>query len=188
VLSELRHWWKTIRTAILAIGVLLSFLAFVEVLHVYVILRDTYAALGYGFLLLIGTGSIWFLAYIYLAIRKRAKVLASPDIEDLTTASRDECRTYCMYLVNYLQRLTCNPYINGEDIDVAHQNITRLERLIETNRQSSVLLGEIDKTENETIEQALRFHSNWRSPASMELKVLRFSKGDNGIEAGGLTG
>lgn len=53
MLSELRYLWRIIRTAILVIGVLLSFLALVEVLHVYVVLRDAYSPLGYAFLLLI---------------------------------------------------------------------------------------------------------------------------------------
>ena len=102
MISELRHWWKIIKTAILVIGVLLSFLAFVEVLHVYVILRDAYSPLGYAFLLLIAAGLTWSLVYVFLKIRKRPKVLLPPNIKDLATASLKECHSYCNYLIQYL--------------------------------------------------------------------------------------
>ena len=109
MLSELRHWWKIIKTALLVIGILLSFFAFVEVLHVYIILRDTYSPLGYAFLLLIAAGLIFSLVYIFVSIRKRPKVLLPPNIEDLATASLKECHSYCNYLIKYLGRLYRNP-------------------------------------------------------------------------------
>ena len=155
MLSELRHWWKIIRTAILVIGVLLSFLAFVEVLHVYVILRDAYPLLGYAFLLLIATGLIWSLVYVFLNIRKRPKVLLTPNIEDLATASLKECHSYCSYLIQYLERLRRNPILTDEDVNLAIQKIARLEKLIESDRQASALFGEINKIEKEDIESLL---------------------------------
>lgn len=155
MLSELGHWWKIIRTAILVIGVLLSFLAFVEILHVYVILRDAYSLLGYAFLLLIATGLIWSLVYVFLNIKKRPKVLLPPNIEDLASASLKECRFYSKYLIRYLQRLSQNPNLTDEDVNLAIQKITRLEELIESDRQASALFGEINKIEKETVEPLL---------------------------------
>ena len=155
MLSDLRHWWKIIKTIILAIGVLLSFLAFVEVLHVYVILQDAYSPLGYAFLLLIAIGLIWSLIYVFLNIKKRPKVLLPPNIEDLATASLKECRFYSKYLIRYLERLSQNPNLTDEDVNLAIQKIARLEELIESDRQASALFGEINKIEKEDIESLL---------------------------------
>jgi hypothetical protein len=155
MVTELRHWWKIIRTAVLAIGVLLTFFVLVEVLHVYTILRDTWYPLGYAFLLLIVAGFTWFSVYLFLNIRKRPKVLVPPHIKDLTVASPGECHDYCRYLVQYIERLILNPNLPAESTDIARRNIAWLEKFIESDSQPSVLLAEIDKTEKDIIEPCL---------------------------------
>jgi len=147
--------WRIIRTAILVIGVLLSFLALVEVLHVYVILRDAYSPLGYAFLLLITVGFIWFLIYIFLGIKKWPRVLTPPNIGDFTSASQHKLKSYCRYLIRYFERLTQNPHLTADDINLVRQNVFELERLIESDQQSTILLEKIDEVEKKSIEPLL---------------------------------
>jgi putative membrane protein len=155
MVPELRRWWKIIRTAILMIGFFLCFFAFVEVLHVYTVLRNVWPPLGYAFLLLVTTGCILFLVYIFIKIGKRPRVLRPPDIEDLASASPEECHAYCLYLIQYLERLIRNPNFPDENIEIARMNMDLLEKLILSHQQPSALLEEIDKTEKEIIEPLL---------------------------------
>ncbi len=155
MVSELRHWWKIIRSAILVIGVLFSFFAFVEIIHIYNILRDAYSPLGYVFLIIIAITVIWFLIYIFLNIRKRPRVLTPPNLEDLSSVSQNECKKYCKYLILFLQRLIQNPHLSIDDIETARQKVTHMEKLLESHPDQSFLLKEIDKTEKEFVEPLL---------------------------------
>ena len=155
MISELRHWWKIILTAILVIGVLFSFFAFVEIIHIYTILRDAYRPLGYIFLITIAITIIWFLIYIILNIRKRPRVLIPPNIGDLSSVSQYECKKYCKYLILFLQRLTQNPHLTVDDTETARQKITQMKKLLESHLDKSFLLKEIDKTEKEFVEPLL---------------------------------
>ena len=153
--SALSQWWKIIRTAILVVGVLFSFFAFVEVCHVYSILHDVYAPLGYAFFLLITTAFIWFLVYAFLAIRKRPRVLTPPDIEDFDSASQADCVRYCKYLDDYLKRLFANPELASEDIKTYRSHFDQLEGIIHSDQKLPVILEQIRKAEKDSIEPLL---------------------------------
>lgn len=155
MLSELRHWWKILRTATLAIGLLFFFFALVEILHVFAILRNINPGLGYAFLLLIAVGLIWFLTYISLTLKKKRKALVPFYIEDLTTASQYELKSYCRYLIRYFERLTVNRNLSDDDIDLARQNIAELERLLKSGQVARILLERIDEMEKKSIEPLL---------------------------------
>lgn len=155
MVSELRRWWRLLRTAILFVGILLSFMAFVEVLHAYVILRDTYSPLGYAFLLLTTTGFICFLIYIFLNIKRIPRALRPPDIENLTNASSGKLHVYSEYLISYLRRLIKNPNLAPNEVNLASQAMRQLEQVLQSSGNSSRLLEEIDKVEKMGIEPIL---------------------------------
>ena len=76
----LNQWWKIIKTIVLISGVLRSFFVLVETLHVYVILKDTYAPLGYGFLVILILLLVYLVLRIIFTIRKQPKVITPPVI------------------------------------------------------------------------------------------------------------
>lgn len=155
MLSELTNWWRIIRTAILATGVLLSFFVFVEILHIYSILRDVWPPFGYTFLFIIVAGLGGSLIYIFQIIKKTPKVLTPPNIEDFASISQIECRAYCDYLREYLKRLADNPSLSSEHGEIAINNIIELSKRIESEQKMSALLKSIDIVETECIKPLL---------------------------------
>jgi len=155
MIPELSNWWKILKAAMLAVGVLVSFFALVELLHVFSILRDIYFPLGYAFLLLFALGLIWLLTYISLSLKKWPKVLAPFNIGDLTSAPRYELKSYREYLIRYFEGLALNPNLTTADIDLARQNIAELKGLRKSSQQSTFLLERIEEVEKKSIEPLL---------------------------------
>lgn len=155
MLSELRQWWEIGKKVILGFGILLTFFAFVEILRVFVVLRDVYPPLGYAFVVVFLIVCAWFSVHVALSIKKRPKVLVPPDIEDLSLASRKELRSYSMYLVKYLKRLSQNPNLSEEDARSAGSRIVELEKNEGSETIEAILLAAITETEVKTIQPLL---------------------------------
>lgn len=153
MLSQLKLWWRIIRTIILAIGVLLAFFVFAEILHVYVVLKNTYAPLGYAFLVVVVGICAWISIYSFRMIKKIPKVLTPPDIHD--PPSETQARSYCKYLIGYVKRLADNPNLSPDDIVKAKTDVQMLEKRSQSGQQLSDLLSEIEKVGKESIEPLL---------------------------------
>jgi uncharacterized membrane protein YcjF (UPF0283 family) len=150
--SELGNWWRILRTAVLTAGVLLSFLALVEIANVFVILRDAYAPLGYLFLALVLAALAWLVLYIVLVLRRIPSILVAPEVGDLSTATPKKVLSYCRYLVEYLRRLSQNPYVSAEDARQAAQKADQLAEAIQTQTPHSQLADQALAAERQTIE------------------------------------
>ena len=163
--SQLKLWWKIIRTAILAIGVLLTFFVFAEILHVYVVLKNAYSPLGYAFLLTIVGGCAWISIFSIRMIKKIPRVLTPPDIHG--PPSETQAQNYCKYLIGYVKRLADNPNLSPDDIVKAKKDIQVLEKLSQSDHQPSDLLSEIKKVGKKSIEPLL---SNLKQKAEREVR------------------
>lgn len=150
--SELGSWWRILRTAVLTAGVLLSFLALVEIAHVFVILRDAFAPLGYLFLVLVLAAFAWLVLYVVLVLRRIPSILVAPEVGDLQTAPPKKVLSYCRYLVEYLRRLGQNPYLLKEDARQAAQSAWELEQAIQVQDPHSRLADQAIAVEKRTIE------------------------------------
>lgn len=126
MIAELKQWWRLIRIGVLIAGTLLSFFALVEVLHVFVILRDVYAPLGYAFLLGTAVSALGLCLWLVAAVRRLPRVLRAPTVDDLQTASRPLCVAYGDYLAAYLARLIDNPLLATSDLSTAGRHLRRL--------------------------------------------------------------
>ena len=153
MLSQLKLWWKIIRTVILAIGVLLTFFVLAEILHVYVVLKNTYAPLGYAFLIVVAGVCAWISIYSFRMIKKIPRVLTPPDIHD--PPSETQVRSYGKYLIGYVKRLIDNPNLSPDDIVKAKKDAQVLEKLSQSGQQPSDLLSEIERVGQESIEPLL---------------------------------
>lgn len=133
-------------------GVLLSFLALVEIAHVFVILRDAYAPLGYLFLAAVLAVLAWLVVYVVMVLSRIPRVLVPPHLGDLTAASPKKVLSYCRYLVVFLRRLSQNPYLSAEDAGLASQKAAELERAVQTQTPHSDLADQAIAIEMQTIE------------------------------------
>jgi len=151
----LNQWWKMIKTVVLISGVLLSFFIFVEILHVYVILKDTYAPLGYGFLVVLSAFLVYLILYVIFTIRKQPRVIIPPVITDFDQASIKECEDYARYLINYSKRLIKNPSLTFREEESFPSSIDEFEADLKRGREQDELIILIRKYEKELIEPLL---------------------------------
>ena len=89
---EIRQLWKAIKTTILIIGILLSFFAVVEIIRIYVTLRDFHPVLGFAFGFVIALMVLLGLFSFVKALRSRPKVLVPPAIKDVDQAEKGELK------------------------------------------------------------------------------------------------
>lgn len=150
----LKSWFKLIRAALIVIGVLLSFFAFVEIVRAYQTLYDMHPAAGYTFLTVILVGVVWLLLYIVFSLASRPRALTAPVIDDYSTASKRQLQRYIKYLLKYLARLVNNELITDEDSELILTGIAELNAVLETS-DSEVLVDAIGKVESTVIEPVL---------------------------------
>ena len=112
-------WFKLVRTALLIVGVLLSFFAVMELVRAYLTLHEVHPYAGVGFLCVLGAvllvGLIWLYRKVLRPIWKLPKTLVAPQIGDLGTATPRKLRRYGTYLLAYIERLRDNPAVSADD-------------------------------------------------------------------------
>jgi uncharacterized membrane protein YcjF (UPF0283 family) len=151
----LRTWWKIIKTAALAIGLLLSFFAVIEVIRAYQTLHELHPAAGFVFLGLLACGIVWIVGYVAINLASRPSVLIPPAISDTNSATNRELRRYGRYLTKYLRRLSDNPALSAEDKDKAKEGLMELGTVLETASNKEALLTAIEKAEEQSTKPIL---------------------------------
>ncbi|MHC4642420.1 MAG: hypothetical protein ACYS32_12320, partial [Planctomycetota bacterium] len=86
----LRTWWKIIRLVTIAIGLLLSFFAVIEIIRAYQTLHELHPAAGYVFLGILFCGTVWIVGYVAVTLASRPAVLIPPSIGDTNSATNRE--------------------------------------------------------------------------------------------------
>jgi len=165
MLSQVKLWWRIIRTVILAGGVLLTFFVLAEILHVYSILKDTYAPLGYLFLVVVVGGCGCLLIFTLRMVRKIPRVLTPPEIHD--PPGEAEAREYGHYLAAYLKRLMGNPNLSPAEIAQAKRGRQSLQKRLLADHLHPDVFSNIEQTGKEAIEPLL---STLRQKAEREVR------------------
>ena len=147
----LRHWWKVLRTVVVAVGVAFSFFAVIEILRAYETLYNVHPAVGVGFLILLGCGAAWLVGYLVVNVASRPPVLRPPVIIDRDHPTDRERRRYGRYVVKYIDRLGNNPSLPAEDRDRAKRGKERLAATLRMSDGEGPLLAAIHEAEDETL-------------------------------------
>lgn len=148
--------WKLIRNTLVFVGVLLSFIALMEVLRAYQTLYAVHPWLGYGFALLAAGGVVWMIVYYWIVIGSQPRVLTPPKIADFESASLRQVRKYALYLSRYLKRLSINPNLSEDERHRARNGRHELDALLVTSPNSETLLAKVHEVEQNTIRPLLR--------------------------------
>ena len=106
--------WILIKRTIIIAGLGISFFAFVEVLHVYEILRSVHAYFGYVFLGIIGIGISWLLWSIIKPWFTTPRVLIPPKNIDYDNPSVKDIRNQQKFTAQYLTRLSKNQLLEKD--------------------------------------------------------------------------
>lgn len=153
----LRTWWKIIRLAVLAIGVLLSFFAVIEVLRAYQTLYEFHPAAAFVFLGVLVCGTVWIIGYLVVTLASRPAVLIPPPISDANSATNRELRRYGKYLTKYIGRLSCNDNdaLSTEDKDKAKEGMVELALALDTGNNKEALFIAVEQAEEQVIKPIL---------------------------------
>jgi hypothetical protein len=151
----LKTWWKIIRLAVLAIGVLLSFFAVIEVLRAYQTLYEFHPAAAFVFLGVLVCGTVWIIGYLVVTLASRPAVLIPPPISDANSATNRELRRYGKYLTKYIGRLSYNDALSIEDGDKAKEGMVELALALDTGNNKEALFIAIEKAEEQVIKPIL---------------------------------
>ncbi|MCD6175092.1 MAG: DUF697 domain-containing protein [Planctomycetes bacterium] len=136
----LKTIWKLIRTAVIVIGVLLTFFAVLEVLRAYQTLYNFHPIAGYTFAAAVIGLLIWLLIYIWGNMAVFPKSLKPPKIDDVTNATDRQLKKYIQYLKRFLQRLVSNPNLSDDDRSQITNALTQLESQLPSDRTETLNL------------------------------------------------
>lgn len=120
-------WWRVIRTAAIVVGLLLSFIAAVEVLRVYLILHEFSPWLGFGFLALLVSGVIWVGVRFFAAWWSLPRAPIPPQVSDPYHLSREDALACANFLQYRILQLRENPRLLPPEQDSLDRAFQRLE-------------------------------------------------------------
>jgi len=120
-------WWRVIRTVAIALSLLLSFIAAVEVLRVYLILSAFSPWLGFGFLALLASGVVWVVSQFFAAWWSLPRAPIPPQVSDPYRLSHEEARACAGFLQHRIRQLRENPRLSFSEQDPLAQVLKRLD-------------------------------------------------------------
>jgi uncharacterized membrane protein YcjF (UPF0283 family) len=149
----LKTAWKLLRTAIIVIGVLLSFFAVLEVLRAYQTLYVFHPWAAYVFLAVVLGLLVWLAAYVWLNLAAFPRPLNPPRIADVQNATDRQLKKYLRYLRRFLLRLSANGLLNESRRAALTEAAARLEMSPPADRPGMLAL--IRSMEDDRIRPAL---------------------------------
>ncbi|MCK5000336.1 MAG: DUF697 domain-containing protein [Anaerohalosphaera sp.] len=145
----LKTWWKIIRTIVIAVGVLLTFFAVIEIIRAYQTLYLLHPIAGYAFLAVLLGLLLWLIVYLAVALASRPAALVPPDEPASESPTPRQARRFANYLVKYLNRLAVNTVLTEPQRQTAQAAADKLKTDISS--EPDVLRAAIEQTEQETI-------------------------------------
>lgn len=136
----LKTIWKLVRTAVVVIGVLLSFFAVLEILRAYQTLYNFHPVAGYIFAAIVVGLLLWLVFYVWSNLAVFPRALTPPQIDDVKNATDRQLKKYIRYLKNFLRRLAANPNLSDDEITQISNALSKLQEQTSTNRTECVNL------------------------------------------------
>ena len=163
----LKNWWKTIKTAALIFGCLLSFFAIIELLRAYQTLYNFHPLAGAVFVVLLLSGIICLLVYVAVTLTSRPPVLIPPAIADPDHPTCKELHHYIKYLKKYIERLGRNTCLTIEDRNKTNEGIAELSLSLKSKNDLKELLLTIQRAENNIINPLLSNLDEYNTPQKL---------------------
>ena len=151
----LKNWFRIVRTVVTAVGVLLGFFAFIEVVRAYQTLRAMHPAAGYAFLAALAAAAGWLAWYLWVNLAAVPKTLRPPAIPDPAQATVRQLKKYLMYLRRFLERLTVNPSVSDENHASIQIALEQIERTLGEPPTAETMRAAIEVVEARAIVPAL---------------------------------
>ncbi len=150
----LKENWIVVKRLIIAIGVLLGFFAFIEVIRAFQTLYAIHPWAGYVFVLILLAGIVWFFVYVFKEIFARPRVLRPPGFKNVKKPTLAELQRYGKYLLHYVERLDNNPSLehSGEH----KETIEKLNQTLNSKKDTQSLQEAIEQVEKEVVRPLLK--------------------------------
>lgn len=136
----LKTIWRLIRTAVVVIGVLLTFFAVLEILRAYQTLHNFHPAAGYIFAAVVVGLLIWLILYVWSNLAVFPKALKAPHIDGISNATDRQLKKYVGYLKHFLRRLISNPNLGDDEIAQVSNALSKLHEVSLGNRVECINL------------------------------------------------
>lgn len=150
----LKSVWKLLRTAIIVIGVLLTFFAVLEVLRAYQTLYHFHPWAAYVFLAVVLGLLAWLVAYVWINLAAFPRPLNPPRIPDVEHAAEHQLKKHLHYLRRFSRRLSVNGLLDQSQRMLLAEAAARLETPLPADRPGCLAL--IHSIENDRIRPALK--------------------------------
>lgn len=147
----LKHWFRIVRTVVMAVGVFLAFFAFVEVVRGYQTLRGMHPWAGYAFLLVIAAAVGWLVWYLWVNLAAVPRALKPPVISDTAHATDRQLKKYLLYLRRFLRRLAENPSVSADKLRLIEDAQSQIERTLSAPASAETMRTAIDAVESGAI-------------------------------------
>lgn len=151
----LRHWFRIIRTVVMAVGVLFAFFAVIEVLRAYQTLYALHPWAGYAFLAAIAAAVLWLAWYLWVNLAAVPRALRPPAIADPATATGRQLKKYLLYLRRFVGRLADNPSVPVGKKALLQAGLEQIDRTLEDAPGDEAMRARIECVEAETIQPVL---------------------------------
>lgn len=151
----LKHWFRIIRAVVMAVGVFLTFFAFIEVIRAYQTLRGLHPAAGYLFLIVILAALGWLGWYLWVNLAAVPRALRPPVIADPLRATPRQLKKYLHYLRRFLERLTINTAVSDEKHLHIQTALTQIEQTLAEKPTPEAMRTVIEVVENRAIRPTL---------------------------------
>lgn len=148
----LKHIWIIAVRIVWVAGLALILMAGIEMLRLYVLLRDLHAGAAAAYLFIVGVLAVSLAVWMLHQWFSFPRVLTPPELpENLSDASHRQLQLYARYLIRYLRRLAANPNITPEQAKLAQEQVALLQDTLGAHPLRDDLIRDTQKAEAECI-------------------------------------
>ncbi len=146
------HIWKWFTRALFLIGTLLGFLVLVELLRVFVFLRDLHPVAGWTYACVLLAGALACSLYVIRELKRYPRVLAPPTLPALPEeATHAELKRYTKYLITYGQRLLRNTHLTQKEREPLHNAIESISSHLQNHPLNDDLIRFIQQMDTDVL-------------------------------------
>ncbi len=151
-----RRIWDIAVRIVWVISFALIAMAAVELLRLYVLLRDLHAGAAAGYLFIVGVVSVSLVVWLLHQWLSFPTVLSPPELpENIAEASHRQLTSYTRYLIRYLRRLSGNPSLSPEQAAAAEQQMALLQDTLRSHPLRDDLIRDTRTAEEQAIRPLL---------------------------------
>lgn len=144
--------WDIAVRIVWVISFALVAMAAIELLRLYVLLRDLHAGAAAAYLFIIGVVSVSLIIWLLHQWLSFPTVLTPPELpDDISGASHRQLVNYTRYLIKYLRRLSINPSLSPQQTEAAREQIELLQDTLRAHPLRDDLIRDTRKAEEEGV-------------------------------------